>query len=219
MTDEEKNKPSGENPSDEVEYISQPEKPGTAAAQAPSAPSAKEAPPAAVEKDSPQAARPLKEKLKKREAEIKALKKQIDELKDQYLRKMADVENLRKRLEREKSDYLQFALSDVLLELLGIRDNFERALQSSAGDADGKTFREGVELIYRMWQNFLFKRGVRPIVIKDGLFDPSLHQAMAAEESPDVTEPRVEEELQKGYMLHERLLRPALVRVVVPKKD
>jgi len=215
MTDDEKEKPS-----DDVEYITQPRKPEAEDAKAPPAPAPadKEAP-CIPDKEASPGARQLKEKLKKRDAEIKALKKQIDDLKDQYLRKMADVENLRKRLEREKSDYLQFALSDVLLEFLDILDNFERALQASAGDADGKTFREGIELIYRMSRNFLFKRGVQPIEIKDAVFDPSLHQAMAMEESSDVKEPRITEELQKGYLLHNRLLRPALVKVAVPKKD
>lgn len=72
-----------------------------------------------------------------------------------------------------------------------------------------------------MSQNLLFKRGVRPIEIQDGVFDPTLHHAMAMEESEEVKEPRVTEELQKGYMLHNRLLRPALVKVLVPgkKKD
>ena len=95
------------------------------------------------------------------------------------------MENLRKRLEREKSEYLQFALSELLLELLGVLDNFERALEPRTTDADGKTFREGVELIYRMYQNLLFKKGVRPIEIKDRAFDPNLHHAMATEESDE----------------------------------
>ncbi|MGA2531993.1 MAG: nucleotide exchange factor GrpE, partial [Candidatus Aminicenantales bacterium] len=174
--------------------------------------------PGAAEKEPAPSVKHLKEKLKKREAEVKHLKKEIEELKDQYVRKLADLENLRKRIEREKADYFQYALSEVLLEFLGIIDNFQRALQASAGEADGKTFRDGIDLIYRMSQSLLFKRGVQPIEIKDGVFDPTLHHAMAMEESEEVKEPRVTEELQKGYMLHNRLLRPALVKVVVPSK-
>jgi molecular chaperone GrpE len=216
MTDEEKDKPA-----EEIEYISGP---GPAQAEVPKAPNGAageagapaEAP--APEKDHGAGAKHLKEKLKKREAEIRHLKKEMEELKDQYVRKLADTENLRKRLEREKSEYLQFALSEVLLEFLGILDNFERALQA-AGDADGKTLREGVELIYRMTQNFLVKRGVQPIEIKDGAFDPALHHAVAVEESAEVKEPHVTEVMQKGYLLHNRLLRPSLVKVAVPKKD
>jgi len=164
------------------------------------------------------AARPAKDKLKKKEAEIKHLKKELQESKDQLLRKLADFENLRKRLEKEKSDFHQYAFSGLMLELVGIVDNFERALQSAEASGDGKTFRDGVELIFRMFQNFLAKNGVRPIVLKDKAFDPNFHHAMTVSESEDVMDAEVEEELQKGYMHHDRLLRPTLVKVVVPKK-
>ncbi len=162
--------------------------------------------------------RHLKEKLKKKEAEARHLKKELDELKEQHLRKLADFENLRKRFEREKSDYLQYALSELLLELLAISDNFERALKSAPPETEGKNFRNGVELIHRMFQSFLVKNGVQPIVLKDRAFDPNLHHAMSVEESEDVQEPEIAEELQKGYMHHTRLLRPTMVKVKVPKK-
>lgn len=162
--------------------------------------------------------RHLKEKLRKKEAEAKHLKKELDELKEQYLRKLADAENLRKRFEREKGEYFQYALSELLLELLAISDNFERALQSAPAETDEKTFRDGVELIHRMLQSLLVKNGVQPIVLKDRAFDPNLHHAMTMEESENVQEPEVAEELQKGYMHHTRLLRPTLVKVRVPKK-
>lgn len=216
MTDDEKPKPA-----EEIEYIPGPGAPeeGKPAAPPEAGVESKDHPePGAAEKEPAPSVKHMKEKLKKREAEVKHLKKEIEELKDQYVRKLADLENLRKRIEREKADYFQYALSDVLLEFLGIIDNFQRALQASAGEADGKTFRDGIDLIYRMSQNLLFKRGVQPIEIKDGVFDPTLHHAMAMEESEEVLEPRVTEELQKGYMLHNRLLRPALVKVVVPSK-
>jgi molecular chaperone GrpE len=214
MTDDEKNKPA-----EDIEYISDSGAPAKEGSKAPATPQPEEKPgPPAPEKDESAALKHLKEKLKKREADFRHLKKEMEDLKDQYVRKLADTDNLRKRLEREKNDYFQFALSEFLLEFLGILDNFERALQSSAGDADGKTLREGVDLIYRMSMNLLLKRGVQPIEIKDRKFDPTLHHAMAVEESEEVTEPQVTEELQKGYTLHNRLLRPSLVRVVVPKK-
>ena len=216
MTDDEKGKPA-----EEIEYLSDPEGPGEGGPKPAAAPEAHQAEPpeaAAAEKEAGASVKHLKEKLKKREAEVKHLKKEVEDLKDRYVRKLADTENLRKRLEREKSDYYQFALREVLVEFLGLMDNFERALQASAGDADGKTLRDGVDLIYRMCANLLLKRGVRPIEIHDRKFDPTLHHAMAVEESDQVTEPQVTEELQKGYTLHDKLLRPALVRVVVPKK-
>jgi molecular chaperone GrpE len=162
--------------------------------------------------------RNIKSKLKKRDTEIKQLKKEKEELRDQFLRKLAEMENLKKRLEREKTDYLQYALSELLLELLGVLDNFERALSVAEQGADGKPFRDGIELIYRMYLNVLLKKGVQPIEIKDGAFDPNLHHAMATEESDQVKDPEVAEVLQKGYMLHNRLLRPSLVRVLMPRK-
>jgi len=212
MTDEK------DKPGEEIEFIPEAPPPEDEKSKAPPAGPAEEkkAPP---ERDAGhEGARPLKEKLKKKEAEIRHLKKEIEETKDQLLRRLADIENLRKRLEKEKSDYYQYALSGLLLELVGIADNFERALQSAPADADGKTFRDGVELIFRMFQNVLAKNGVRAIVLKDKVFDPNFQHAMTMTESDEVKDPEVEEELQKGYMHHDRLLRPTLVRVVVPKK-
>jgi molecular chaperone GrpE len=179
-------------------------------------------PPGAAKKEPEEKAseggRHLREKLKKRETELKQLKKELDELKETHLRRLADMENLRKRFDREKADYQQYALSGIMLDLLVVGDNFERALQSAPSDEDGKTFREGVELILRMFQSLLAKQGVRPIVLESQAFDPNFHHAMVVEESAEVEEPTVKEELQKGYMLHDRLLRPTLVKVLVPKK-
>jgi molecular chaperone GrpE len=195
---------------EEVEYIRDPEPAEEKAAEP--------VPEAAVKPAEAEESSHLKAKVKKRDGEIKQLKKDKEDLRDQLLRKMADMENLRKRLEREKSEYIQYALSDFLLEFLSILDNFERALDTPEEGVDGKTFREGIDLIYRMSRNLLAKQGVQPIEIKDGVFDPNLHHAMITEESEDVPEPRVGQELQKGYMLHARLLRPAMVKVIVPKK-
>lgn len=160
----------------------------------------------------------LKDKLKKRETEIKLLKKDNEELKEKNLRKMADMENLKKRLEREKTEFYQYALSDFLRELFTVLDNFERALESQ-DQGDGKSFRDGVEMIYKQYQDLLIKFGAKPIEIKGKRFDPHLHQAFITEESEDIEEPEVIEELQRGYTLHNRLLRPALVKVAVPKKS
>jgi molecular chaperone GrpE len=159
----------------------------------------------------------LKHKLKKKEAEVKALRKEKEEFKDKYLRKLAEMENLRKRLEREKSEYQQYALNDLLRELLVVLDNFDRALRSR-DRADGKSFQEGVEMIFRQYLDLLKKEGVVPLESKGKKFDPMFHQAVLTEESEVVSEPEVAEELQRGYLLHGRLLRPALVKVFVPKK-
>lgn len=159
----------------------------------------------------------LRPKLKKKDSEIKALKKEYDELKDKYLRALAEMQNLRKRFDRERADYIEYALSEFLREVLVVLDNFDRALKAS-DEVDGRSFREGVELIYRQYQDMLRKKGVRPIDLADKKFDPAIHQAVLTEESDEVEEPEVAEELQRGYWLQDRLLRPAMVKVRVPRK-
>lgn len=159
----------------------------------------------------------LRNKLKKREAENRNIKKEMERLKDDLLRQLAEKENLRKRLEREKNDYYDYALSEFLKELLMVLDNFERAVESE-DEVNGKSFREGVKMIHKQYRDLLMKQGVKPIEIKENKFDPHLHQAFIIEESEEVKEPVVSEELQRGYMLHSRLLRPSLVKVIVPKK-
>lgn len=160
----------------------------------------------------------LKNKLKKREAEVKSLKKENEDLLDKYLRAVAEMENLRKRLDREKQDYYQYALSELLRELLLTMDNFERAFKIR-DQADGKSFQEGIELIHKQFSDLLRKRSVFPIDTAQKKFDPNLHQAVLTEESDQVEEAMVGEELQKGYMLGDRLLRPSLVKVLIPKKS
>jgi molecular chaperone GrpE len=159
----------------------------------------------------------LKHRIKKKEAEIKSLRRERDEIKDKYLRKLAEMENLRKRFDRERAEYQQFALSDFLRELLVVLDNFERALKIQ-DPADGKSFQEGVEMIYRQYADLLMKQGVRPIESSDRKFDPAVHQAVLTEESDTVEEPEVAEVLQRGFWIQDRLLRPAMVKVLVPKK-
>jgi len=160
----------------------------------------------------------LKSKIRKCEKEIKLLKKEKEELKDRHLRIVAEMENLRKRLEREKKDYFQYNLSDFMKELIVVLDNFERAL-GDKNNSNDNSFRQGMELIHKQYLDLLKKRGLKPIEIMDKKFDPYLQQAFMTEESEDVKEPEVGEELQKGYSLHDRLLRPTLVKVIVPKKD
>jgi len=162
--------------------------------------------------------KPLKARLKKKEAEIKGLKKKFEKMQEDFLRKAAEMENLRKRLEREKSDYLQYALSEHLKDLLGVMDNFERALERK-NQSEEESFRKGVEMIYKQLHDMLLKQGVKQIKIEDNRYDPHLHQAFLTEESDKVSDLQVAEELQKGYTIHDRLLRPSLVKVYIPKKE
>lgn len=155
---------------------------------------------------------------KKYDEEIKKLKEEIQELKQDYMRQIADKENLRKRLEREKSEYYQYALSEFFGELIVVLDNFERSLESDDQKNLDK-FQEGIEMIYKQLLDLLNKYGVKPIEIKDKTFNPHLHQAFMTEESEDIEDPQIGEEFQRGYTLNERLLRPSLVKVMLPKKE
>lgn len=171
-------------------------------------------------------ARHWKGKLKKKDHEVKHLRKEVEELKtelrdlkDKYLRAAAEMDNQRKRLEREKNDFYQFALAELLKDLLSVLDNLDRALKNKDGQTDVQRLHEGIELIRKQFMDLLTKRGVTPLEAERTKFDPAVHQAVLTEESDAVTEPEVGEILQTGYRLNERLLRPALVKVIVPKKN
>ncbi|HEY8133440.1 MAG TPA: nucleotide exchange factor GrpE [Thermoanaerobaculia bacterium] len=134
------------------------------------------------------------------------------EMKDRYLRTLADFENFRKRSEREKSDFYKYALADLLRELLPVLDNFDRALDHAE---EGDDFHRGVLLIYKQLFDGLKKHGLRPIDQAGVPFDPKIHEAVVREENPSVPSHTVVAILQKGYFLHDRLLRPAMVKVAV----
>jgi len=141
-----------------------------------------------------------------------ALRRERDALQDRLLRTAAEFDNFRKRVERERREYQEYAVSDALREFLPIIDNFERALQTSAeGDVDA--YRKGIELIHKQMLDLLRKRGVTVIEALGAQFDPNLHQAVIQETSGAHREGEVMQELQRGYMLGERLLRPAMVKV------
>jgi molecular chaperone GrpE len=147
-----------------------------------------------------------------RDAEIESLRRDRDDHYDRLLRKTAEFENYRRRMEKERREMAQFAASDLLEALLPIIDDFERALQADAA-ADPDAYRKGVELIYRQLQDLLARRGVTAIEAAGRDFDPRFHQAITHEESPGRREGEVIEEVRRGYMHGDRLLRPAMVKV------
>ena len=134
------------------------------------------------------------------------------QLKDRYLRTLADFENFRKRSEREKSDFFKYALAGLMRELLPVLDNFDRALDHAA---EGDDFHRGLLLVYKQMFDTLTKHGLRPIDESNVPFDPKIHEAVVREEDPSVPSHTVIAVLQKGYFLHDRLLRPAMVKVAV----
>lgn len=147
---------------------------------------------------------------------IEALKAELDAVRDQSLRILADFDNYRKRVERERAADRKYAVSELLREVVGIVDNLERALS-----ADGKSqdLKVGVEMILRQMEDILERSGVTRVEAIDCLFDPSVHEAVARVVDPEAQSPIVIEEFQSGYTVHDRLLRPAIVRVAVPDSD
>ena len=143
---------------------------------------------------------------------VTALQREKNALQDRLLRTAAEFDNYRKRIERERRELSEFAAADVLTELLPILDNLERALQAPAGGA-ADVYRKGVEMIQRQMLDLLRKRGVTPIEAVGADFDPNYHQAVTHDTSPGHRDGEVIEELRRGYMLGERLLRPAMVKV------
>ena len=140
------------------------------------------------------------------------LQRERDDYRDRWMRKSAEFDNYRKRVERERREQSDQAVVDLLQELLLVVDDFDRALTVDSGDGD-PAYRKGVELIHGKLHDLLGKYGVKPIDALGADFDPNVHQAVVHEESPDHREGEVIGELQKGYMLHDRLLRPAMVKV------
>jgi molecular chaperone GrpE len=134
------------------------------------------------------------------------------QLKDRVMRTLADFENFRKRSEREKADFFKYSLANVLRDILPVLDNFDRALDHAE---EGDEFHKGVLLIYKQLYDVLQKHGMRSIDESGVPFDPNIHEAVVREEDDSVPSHTVVAVLQKGYFLHERLIRPALVKVAV----
>ncbi len=142
---------------------------------------------------------------------LEALRVERNALQDRLLRTAAEFDNYRKRIDRERRDQADAATADALEDLLPIMDNLELALSAPGGDADA--YRKGVELIHRQMADLLRKRGVKTIDAVGTDFDPRFHQAVVHEVSPDHREGEVMQELRRGYMLGDRLLRAAMVKV------
>lgn len=145
--------------------------------------------------------------------DVSMLEAEVAELKDRFMRTMADFENFRKRVERERADEKRYANAEILKEFLKIIDNLERAVASEGPEED---FRTGVELILRQMHELLQNAGVRRVEAAGEEFDPRYHEAVSKHESSAVSIPTVSDEMQSGYELHDRLLRPSIVKVAMP---
>ncbi len=139
--------------------------------------------------------------------------RQRDEYYDLLLRKTAEFDNYRKRIERERRTVAESAAADLLTELLPLVDDLERAVSTGTTDEAAQAYRRGVELIHRQLLDVLSKRGVQPIEALGTDFDPHFHQAVVYDPAPGRRDGEVIEEFRRGYMLGDRLLRPAMVKV------
>ena len=146
---------------------------------------------------------------------VEKLNQELLETQDLLRRKHAEFENYRKRIEREQKEFISYATSELVLEILPVLDNLERALGSVQPDDSGseKQIRDGVAIIYRQFSDVLQKTGLREAVALGEDFDPHKHEAVARIETTDHREGEIMDVLQKGYFLKDRLLRPAMVRV------
>jgi molecular chaperone GrpE len=157
------------------------------------------------------------------EAALDALRSERDargreaaEAQERYLRTLAEFENFRRRTGREREEWRRHAQEDLLRELLPVLDNFERALAAPPVENADRAFRTGVELIHRNFLAALERVGVRPFVAVGQPFDPLRHEAVARAERSDVEDQTVVSEALRGYLLHDRVLRPAQVVVAIP---
>ena len=144
--------------------------------------------------------------------DVDELKRDRDETYDRLLRKTAEFDNYRRRIERERREHADQAVVDLLAQLLSVVDDFDRALTVESGP-EAAAYRKGVELIHAKLNEVLRRYNVRPFDAVATDFDPNMHQAVMHEVSADHREGEVIGELQKGYMLGDKLLRPAMVKV------
>ena len=156
--------------------------------------------------------------IKEMEAKLKAAQEESKETYDRLLRVSAEFENHKKRSAREMDEFRKFANESLIKEMLSVVDNLERAINSSSNANQANPgLVEGVDIILKEILKIFEKFNVRPVESLKKHFDPSFHQAVMTEETDDYTEHTVISELQKGYMIHDRLLRPAMVVVSMPK--
>ena len=145
---------------------------------------------------------------------------QLKEYKDKYIRLYAEFENVRKRVEREKIEFIKYANEGLLTDFLNILDDLERSVEAArAKHEDYQAFLKGIEMVMAHVYDLLKKNGIKPIEAKGKKFDPHCHEVLMQEESQTHEDGAVIEELQKGYLLEDKVLRTAKVKVAKQKSD
>ena len=154
------------------------------------------------------------------EAKIAELEAKLAELNDQLLRKAADFENYRKRMAREKQEMVDFSNQSLLLDLLPVIDDFGRAIKSAETSKDFASFYEGVIMIEkRLTSQLENKWGLKGFDSIGEPFDPNRHEALQVEKTGEITEPVVKEDYERGYLLKDRVIRFAKVKVLMPENE
>jgi len=153
------------------------------------------------------------EKILTLEAELATAKAKAEEHYDHLLRLQADFDNYRKRSQKEKAEIIKYASERIVEDLLPVLDNFERAASAAKVNPDIAAFSQGVDMIFRQLQTALSKEGLKAMEAVGQPFDPNLHEAVLRVASDEHPENTVVEELQKGYYLKEKVLRPCMVKV------
>jgi molecular chaperone GrpE len=148
--------------------------------------------------------------------ELQAARDEAEATFGRYQRLAADFENFKRRTRQEQIDRTQFANEELLRKLLPILDNLRRALDHAPESVDPNWF-EGVKMVARQFEDILRAQGLSPIPAVGEKFDPAQHEAIASEETDEHEEGTIVEEMQPGYRLHERVLRPTLVKVAHPR--
>jgi molecular chaperone GrpE len=159
----------------------------------------------------------LQAKIAELENSLKTLEEENASLKDQYLRTKADADNFRKRMQKDKQEAIQFGNKQLLLDLLPVLDDFERAIKSGEESQDFTAFRDGVALIEKQFIDLLDRKwGLRRFISVGEEFDPQKHEAVYSEERKDHSASLVLEDYMKGYYLHDKVIRAAKVKISLP---
>lgn len=155
------------------------------------------------------------ESMKKAELLEKAqeIQKMAENNYDLYMRSLAEIENLKKRFQKDKSDLIKFSNESLIKQLLTVIDNLEKAVSASEEENSLDAVKEGVELTLKGLMDSLEKKGLEPVEAKGKSFDPNFHEAISEQEDNAAEPGTVIQELQKGYILNKRLIRPAMVIV------
>ncbi len=153
------------------------------------------------------------------DSQEKQAQEELQIYQDKYIRLAAEFENYKRRAQRDQSDAIRYANESLLKKLLSTLDNLERAIQCGKDAGTTGALLEGVELTHKQFLETVEKLGVRQVSSTGNLFDPSMHQAVAQVESETAEPNTVVEEFQKGYFLHDRILRPAMVTVAKEESD